>query len=277
MRTALLSLLLLGTAAPALAAPDGEARDERRMQREERREARAAAGGEERERPRFTRPERATEPRPERPEPMPQMARPEVERVRPAEAPAARDGDRRPQFTRRDRSAPSQTNREDSVANWRWQEREAARRDRRDRDAAPVGGERSAEAIPPVLVPRVVSPQGADRRTADRLRDRVAAEGWRQDWRRDRRYDWRRHRDRDRSRFHVGLYIDPFGWSYRPWQLGWSLPSRFYSTRYWINEPWEYRLPPVAPPYRWIRYYDDVLLVDLRTGRVVDRIPDFFW
>jgi hypothetical protein len=28
---------------------------------------------------------------------------------------------------------------------------------------------------------------------------------------------------------------------------------------------------------RWIRYYDDALLVDIRDGYVVDVIHDFFW
>ena len=30
-------------------------------------------------------------------------------------------------------------------------------------------------------------------------------------------------------------------------------------------------------PYRWVRYYDDVLLVDIYSGEVVDVIYDFFW
>ena len=30
-------------------------------------------------------------------------------------------------------------------------------------------------------------------------------------------------------------------------------------------------------PYRWVRYYDDALLVDIYSGEVVDVIYDFFW
>ena len=37
-----------------------------------------------------------------------------------------------------------------------------------------------------------------------------------------------------------------------------------------------YRLPPADGPYRWVRYYGDVLLVDVRNGYVVDVIHDFF-
>jgi Ni/Co efflux regulator RcnB len=108
-------------------------------------------------------------------------------------------------------------------------------------------------------------------------RDRIENENWRREWRENRRYDWRRHRDRDRSRFHLGIYIDPFGWRYRDWDVGWRLPARYYASRYWIHDPWDYRLPPVTGPYRWVRYHDDVLLVDLRSGRVLDRIRNFFW
>ena len=59
--------------------------------------------------------------------------------------------------------------------------------------------------------------------------------------------------------------------------VGFRLQNLFYGSRYQINDPWRYRLPPVYGPYRWIRYYDDVLLVDSYDGRVVDVIYDFFW
>ncbi|WP_281363134.1 RcnB family protein [Parasphingopyxis algicola] len=53
--------------------------------------------------------------------------------------------------------------------------------------------------------------------------------------------------------------------------------AAFFGSRYLINDPWQYRLPAAYGPYRWIRYYDDVLLVDVRNGYVVDVIHDFFW
>ncbi|QDK32389.1 hypothetical protein DM450_06240 [Sphingomonas sp. IC081] len=55
------------------------------------------------------------------------------------------------------------------------------------------------------------------------------------------------------------------------------MSSMFYGSSYWLDDPWMYRLPPVYGPYRWVRYYDDVLLVDTYTGEVVDVIYDFFW
>jgi hypothetical protein len=45
----------------------------------------------------------------------------------------------------------------------------------------------------------------------------------------------------------------------------------------WLSDPWMYRLPPAYAGTRWIRYYNDALLVDTWTGEVFDVIYDFFW
>ena len=100
---------------------------------------------------------------------------------------------------------------------------------------------------------------------------------WRTDWRRDQRYDWRNHRHRHRSLFRLGLYYDPFGWGYQRWGIGWRLWPSYYSSNYWLNDPWRYRLPYAPWPYKWVRYYDDALLVNTYTGEVVDVIYNFFW
>jgi hypothetical protein len=55
------------------------------------------------------------------------------------------------------------------------------------------------------------------------------------------------------------------------------LDSLFFGQNYWISDPFYYRLPEVYGPYRWVRYYDDALLVDIYSGQVVDVIYDFFW
>ena len=107
---------------------------------------------------------------------------------------------------------------------------------------------------------------------------RLTRHQWRGDWRSDRRYDWRDHRRRHRSLFRFAIYLDPFGWSYRPYSIGWRLwPNYYRSSRYWLRDAWTYRLPYAPPGYRWIRYYDDALLVDTWDGQVVDVIRDFFW
>lgn len=99
------------------------------------------------------------------------------------------------------------------------------------------------------------------------------------EWRQDRRYDWQGYRNQNRSLFRAPRYVAPrnWGYGYRRFSIGVVMPSFFFGEQYWIDDPWEYRLPPAYGPYRWIRYYNDVLLIDLRNGRVVDAIPDFFW
>lgn len=100
---------------------------------------------------------------------------------------------------------------------------------------------------------------------------------WNRNWRGDNRYDWQNERRRNGFRFHIGAYYDPFGWNYQRFQIGWRLYPDYYSSRYWINDPWQYRLPYAPPGLQWIRYYDDALLVDTWSGQVVDSIPNFFW
>lgn len=100
---------------------------------------------------------------------------------------------------------------------------------------------------------------------------------WNTAWRNNSRYDWQNHRHHHRSLFHLGFYFDPFGWNYYPYQIGWRMWPSYYSSRYWINDPWYYRLPYAPAGYRWIRYWNDALLVDTWTGEVVDVIPSFFW
>jgi hypothetical protein len=78
--------------------------------------------------------------------------------------------------------------------------------------------------------------------------------------------------------YDLGAYRSPYRYySYRRFGAGSYLNSLFFGSSYWITNPWQYRLPDVWGPYRWVRYYDDVLLVDIYTGQVVDVIHNFFW
>ena len=107
-------------------------------------------------------------------------------------------------------------------------------------------------------------------------RDR-GGQRWSNDWRRDSRYDWQRYRSQNRFVFRIGTFYDPFGYGYRPVSAGYSLYSGYYQRNFWIDEPYQYRLPPAYGPYRWVRYYNDAVLVDIYSGEVVDVIRNFFW
>ena len=113
-----------------------------------------------------------------------------------------------------------------------------------------------------------------DNRPGDRRDDRR----WDRGWRNNDRYNWSSYRARNRAVFRPGRYYSPYAnYSYNRLSIGFQLQSLFYGQRYWVSDPWQYRLPEVYGPYRWVRYYDDVLLVDIYSGEVVDVIYDFFW
>ena len=108
--------------------------------------------------------------------------------------------------------------------------------------------------------------------------DRRDGRRWDNAWRNDRRYDWRSYRNSNRNVYRIGRYYAPYrNYYYRPLSAGFRLDSLFFGNSYWINDPWQYRLPVAYAGTRWVRYYDDVVLVDTYTGEVLDVIRDFFW
>jgi hypothetical protein len=103
-------------------------------------------------------------------------------------------------------------------------------------------------------------------------------QNWNRDWRQDNRYNWQSYRNYNRDIFRLGRYSSPYrGYSYSRLSIGFTLNSLFFGSNYWIDDPWSYRLPEAYGPYRWIRYYDDAVLVDIYSGEVLDVIHDFFW
>ena len=108
--------------------------------------------------------------------------------------------------------------------------------------------------------------------------DRRPSNGWNNSWRNDRRYNWQGYRNQYRDRYRMPTYYSPYrGRGYSRLTIGISLGSGYYGSRYWINDPYQYRLPPAPYGARWVRYYNDVVLVDMRSGYVMDVIRNFFW
>lgn len=94
----------------------------------------------------------------------------------------------------------------------------------------------------------------------------------RRDYRRD---EWRDYRRGHRNLYARGNWRAPFAYqSFRP---GITIRSGYYAPRYVIADPWRYRLPRPAYNQRWVRHYDDVLLINIRTGRVVNVVRGFYW
>ena len=98
----------------------------------------------------------------------------------------------------------------------------------------------------------------------------------RRDYRQDRRDDRRDYRQ-DR-RHYRSAYVAPYrNWSYRPVTVGYRLQPDFYGSRYYISDYGMYHLSAPGRWQRWIRYGDDLLLVNVRTGRVLDVIHYRYW
>jgi Ni/Co efflux regulator RcnB len=104
------------------------------------------------------------------------------------------------------------------------------------------------------------------------------ADQWNRSWRRDQRYDWMGWRSLNRGAYHLPRYYGPGGgYGYQRFSSGVILEPMFFGQNYWLDDPFAYRLPPAYGAYRWVRYYNDAILVDLRSGLVVDVVYDIFW
>lgn len=151
----------------------------------------------------------------------------------------------------------------------------------------------AATALPIAALPTVASAQSRgevrdsyrDLQEERRELNRAYRYGDRRDIR-DERKDVRRAEKeyakdlRDYRRSHSKVYARghwnaPF--RYRAWHDGARIAPAYYGSRYVIADPWHYRLPRASGKYRYVRHYDDVLLVNIRSGRVVKVYRNFFW
>jgi Ni/Co efflux regulator RcnB len=101
---------------------------------------------------------------------------------------------------------------------------------------------------------------------------------WDRGWHRNPAYDWRGHRARYQNYYRPGPYYAPRGYSNRrSFSIGFNIGSPYYQQNYWISNPGYYRLPNHYGSYRWIRHYNDAILVDTYSGTVVDAVRDFYY
>jgi Ni/Co efflux regulator RcnB len=97
------------------------------------------------------------------------------------------------------------------------------------------------------------------------------------DDRADRSQDWRDYRRSHPDVYRGPAYAGPRpGWRYRPVAAGYRFDPTFYDRRYWVD-PVRYRLPAYGPDRRWVRYGNDVVLVNMRDGRVLNVYNGFFY
>ena len=124
------------------------------------------------------------------------------------------------------------------------------------------------------LAPGMVQAQNYDRRD-----DRHDIRGDRRDLRdarHDYREDWRDYRRTNPSVYRGPAWVGPRGYAYRRIVVGHRFDPVFYDRRYWVD-PYRYHLRPVPAWQRWVRYGNDVALIDIRSGEVVDINYGFFF
>jgi Ni/Co efflux regulator RcnB len=125
---------------------------------------------------------------------------------------------------------------------------------------------------------REVREERRDLRQAQRYGDRRdvrEAQRDLRDARQERREDWRDYRRNHRDVYARGNWRAPF--RYNAWNTGARLKPVYYNSRYYINDPYRYRLPAARGDMRWVRHYNDVLLVNVRNGTVAQVHRGFFW
>ncbi len=104
---------------------------------------------------------------------------------------------------------------------------------------------------------------------------RDARREYREDLRDYRRDDWRGWRDHNRDLYRGGGWRSEY--RYQAFRPGIRLDHGYYAPRYQVSDYGRYRLPRPGWNQRWVRHYNDVLLVDVRSGYVVDVIRNFYW
>lgn len=95
--------------------------------------------------------------------------------------------------------------------------------------------------------------------------------------RRELREDWRDYRRAHRDVYHRPAYVGPRGYRYRQVTVGYRFAPSYYGSRYRVNDWARYRLARPGAHQRWIRYGNDMLLINVRTGRVLRVYRGFFW
>lgn len=72
--------------------------------------------------------------------------------------------------------------------------------------------------------------------------------------------------------YHIGPYQAPRGFRYHRWGYGDILPRGYWGPQYFLQDYWLFGLD--VPPYgfEWVRYGPDALLIDTRSGEVVQVI-----
>ncbi len=89
------------------------------------------------------------------------------------------------------------------------------------------------------------------------------------------REDWQDYRRDNRKAFKGSRFNAPF--RYRTFNNGARISSSYYGPRYYVNNYSTYHLRAPRVNQRYVRHYNDLLLVNVRSGTVVRAYRNFYW
>lgn len=128
------------------------------------------------------------------------------------------------------------------------------------------------------VIATTLTPLAAQAQNRELQRDRQEIREEKRDVREARqeyREDWQEYRQRNRNAFRGTRFNAPF--RYRSFNNGVAIGSSYYAPRYRVNNYDNYRLPHPGRFQTYVRHYNDVLLVNTRTGRVIRAYRGFYW
>ena len=96
----------------------------------------------------------------------------------------------------------------------------------------------------------------------------------RREYREDLR-DYRQYRGNNRQAFRGPAFRANF--RYQQFRPGVRIAPNYYGQRFVVNNYRNYRLPRPGARQVWVRHYNDMLLVNARSGTVLRVIPNFYW
>lgn len=95
------------------------------------------------------------------------------------------------------------------------------------------------------------------------------------DARQEYREDWRDYRNRNRGLYRAQRFDAPF--RYRTFNVGVTIGRDYWGPRYRVSNVSRWRLPPARVNQAYVRHYNDLLLINTRSGRVMQVYRGFFW
>jgi Ni/Co efflux regulator RcnB len=127
------------------------------------------------------------------------------------------------------------------------------------------------------VIATTLTPMATQAQTRELNRDRQEVREERRDVREARqehKEDWREYRQKNRRAFQASRFTAPF--RYRTFNTGVSIGASYYAPRYRVGNYANYRLPNPGRYQTYVRHYNDVLLVNTRTGRVTRAYRGFY-